>query len=200
MSQATTGANILEPDSHQSEVPDAKYSELRVVLDSVIQALAPGLKMQVVSRYLGETTVDEYERLVLQPAWLRMALRAKGDALVVKLLKENWEHTGTTAIVRSIYGIPSSTLHREKDRGGVIAYRRSDKGDFVYPLEQFGEDTIHEWAGELVSAVGNGDAALQFLYVKRASLGGKGFAEAFREDAAATVEPFRKSIRRLAAE
>ncbi len=200
MSQAAMKvSNVLEVQ-REPEVPEQTYTQLRNVINALIGGLPPRVRALLVSRYLGETTIEEYRNLNAQPAWLREVLRNSGDALVVRLLKENWEHTGTTAIVRATFGIPSSTLHREKDRGGVIAYRRSDKDDFVFPLEQFAEDIIHDWARELVNAVGNGAAALQFFYAKRASLGGRSFAEAFRADADATVKPFRKSIRRLAAE
>jgi hypothetical protein len=177
-----------------------KYPEISRLFDALIETLTPGHKVDVVAKYLAQTSDDEYQMLLAKPVWSKMLLATRGDAIVIRLLKNNWEHVGTTAMVRMLFGIPSSTLHREKDQGGVIAYRRGIKGEYFYPLEQFAKDTIYEWAKELVNAVGNGAPALQFLYAERASLEGKSFADAFRENPAGTVEPFRKSIRRLIAE
>jgi hypothetical protein len=125
--------------------------------------------------------MDEIKSMTAKPEWLRGYLGRKGDVQVLGLLKLNGDHVGRSSTVREKYGIPPSTLHREKDTGKVIAFRPTKQDDFVFPLEQFGPDHVHEWPAIVIQAVGNGAPALHFLYVGRKQLGGESFAEAMRE-------------------
>ena len=185
------------------DIPSESYDMLRRTIDAVTHQLTPSLRALMVAEYLGQTTRLEARKLSAHPGWLRMVLRKRGDALVVKLLKDNWEYTGNSASIREQFNIPTSTLHREKDAGHAIAYRPDETGDFLFPLEQFNTNGLQDWASEVVRAVGNGTPALHFLYTKREIMKGKSFAEALRENRsenAHVVELLLKATRRLAVE
>jgi len=184
-------------------IPAEPYERLQRTIDAVTYGIPSELRVLMVAEYLGEATQFEARKLSTRPAWLRTILRNRGGALVSKLLKDNWEHTGNSAAVREMFGIPPSSLHRFKDEGAVIAYRLDESGDFLFPLEQFIPNGIEDWAQVVVDAVGNGAPALHFLYTKRTSLDGRSFAEALREDGGTRdvlVKSLLKAAQRLAAE
>lgn len=185
------------PETHISG-----YGLLSRTIDAVTREWPPGWRSILVSQYLGRSTRNELRVLFARPEWLRAILLQQGHEVLTRLLKENWEHVGTSKIITELYGVPPSTLHRDKDRGAVIAYRPADTTEFLFPFEQFAAGGIRrDWAGALVSVVGNGAPALQFLYVKRRSLAGRSFAEALRAgDSEETNTILLSAIERLAAD
>ena len=183
------------------EVPKEFYELLCRTIEAVTHNLAPETKMLLLAKYQGDVTEGELKLLSAQPAWVRAVLRRRGATLVLNLIKENWAHMFSASAVRDIFGIPSSTLHRDKDGDRVIAFRVPGATEFLFPAEQFSPGEVDVWARDLISTVGNGAPALQFLYVKRPSLGGKSFAETLRGvKTPETIENLRHGIARLGAE
>lgn len=188
------------PDAAQ--FPASTYDRVSRTIDAVTSDLPPGMSSLILSEYVGRRAQEELEHLSRRPDWMRASLLRAGQDVLVRLAKENWEHAGTSATVRTRFGIATSTLHRAKDEGQVIAFRPSAEGEFMFPLEQFTQGEIEEWPEKVVAAVGNGGPSLHFLYTKRASLDGRSFADIFRQDTDRTeaIRLITEAAERLGAE
>jgi hypothetical protein len=202
MSQTKARATFQPGVVEESAIPWDSYELLSRTIGAVTHNIEPPLAALMLSRYLDEATRLGFRKLSARPPWLRTILRNRGDAVLLELLRENWEYLGTSATVRELCHVASSTLHREKDQGAVIAYRPLGSGEFLFPLEQFGEAGTSDWARAVVEAVGNGGPSLHFLYSKRESLGGKSFAQTLRVPnlKSAAIEHLLKAVHALAAE
>lgn len=182
-----------------SESPD--LPAFRALIDAAARFIAPKDTLSFLEIILDERIRQEFERLTAQPEWLRFHLHQKGDAILLRLLQANLDHLGSSSVVRDKFRVATSTLHREKDAGRVIAYRPGAQADFVFPLEQFAPDLIQKWPAAIIAAVGNGGPALHFLYVSREQLGHQSFAEALRHPAGRDVPALiERTARRLVAE
>jgi hypothetical protein len=200
MSQSSTASKNLV-DSLPSVANSPDFEKFRGVIGALAEMFAQPLVLPMLNELLRDRVQKEYARLAAQPDWLRQHLELQGEVLLVQLLKANWEHLGGSAFVTRKFGIPRSTLHREKDAGTVIAFRPGKEDDFVFPLEQFEPGGIQGWADAVVRAVGNGAPALHFLYVPRKQLENESFAEALRTPKGRDVPALiRKTAARLAAE
>ncbi len=157
-----------------------EYAKFRSAVESVAAFVSPGSVLPMLDELIHEQIQKELTQLSARPDWLRGQLSLRGDAITAELLVNNRDNVAGTAYVCETFGIPRSTLHREKDSGGLIAYRPRKDAEFVFPLEQFEKGGALPWAADIVEAVGNGAPAIHFLYVPREQLEGVSFAEALR--------------------
>jgi hypothetical protein len=116
----------------------------------------------------------------MKPADYRQTLDGLGDALMRWLVNANRGHLVGSATVARRFRVPRSALERARHAGRVIAYQPNSASDFVYPVEQFSDEGIADWADDVIRAVENGAPALHLLYVPRESLGGESFAAVLR--------------------
>ncbi len=158
-----------------------EYAKFRSAVESVAAFVSPGSVLPMLDELIHEQIQKDLAQLTARPDWLRGQLTLRGDAITAELLVSNRDHVAGTAYVCETFGIPRSTLHREKDAGKVIAYRPRKDAEFVFPLEQFAEGGVLPWAEDIVAALGNGAPAVHFLYVPREQLGGQSFGAALRD-------------------
>jgi hypothetical protein len=178
---------VLPPDSAPprgdgtgSVAASPEYAKFRSAVESVAAFVPPSSVLPMLDELIHEQIQKELAHLSARPDWLRDQLVLRGDTITAELLVNNRDHVAGTAYVCETFGIPRSTLHREKDAGKVIAYRPRKDAEFVFPLEQFAEGGVLPWAADIVAAVDNGAPAIHFLYVRREQLGGVSFATALR--------------------
>lgn len=174
-------ADILGTSPCGPLVPSSEYARFRKLVDAAIGYAPPTVALEMLQAVLAEHLQRQIETVAVKPEWLRGALEQKGDLEVLELLKANSDHLGRSSTVHDRFGIPPSTLHRENGAGRAIAYRPTKKDDFLYPLEQFEAGRVLDWPADVIGAVGNGAAAIHFLYVPRKQLDNQGFARALRE-------------------
>jgi hypothetical protein len=158
-----------------------EYLRFRKLVDAAIGYAPPTVALEMLEAVLSEHLQQAIQTVSVRPEWLRGALEQKADVQVLEFLRANGDHLGRSSTVHERFGIAPSTLHRENSAGRAIAYRPSKKDDFLYPLEQFERGRVLDWPAEVVGAVGNGAAALHFLYVPRKQLDNHSFAQALRE-------------------
>jgi len=158
-----------------------EYAKFRSAVESVAAFVSPGSVLPMLDELIHEQIQKDLAQLTARPDWLRGQLSLRGDAITAELLVNNRDNVAGTAYVCEAFGIPRSTLHREKDAGRVIAFRPGKEGEFVFPLEQFEKGGVLPWAADIVEAVGNGAPAVHFLYVPREQLGGQSFAAVLRD-------------------
>src|SRR5579863_1141540 len=158
-----------------------EYLRFRKLVDAAIGYAPPAVALEMLQAVLSEHLQQQIQAVSVRPEWLRGALEQKADLQVLKFLRANSDHLGRSSTVYERFGVAPSTLHRENAAGRAIAYRPTKKDDFLYPLEQFERGRILEWPAEVIGAVGNGAAALHFLYVPRRQLDDRSFAQALRE-------------------
>lgn len=176
-------------------------STFRRIVVAAGSALNIDEMVEELSAITRDTLHEQYDSIVRRPAWLRTQLENAGETDVLRMLKANADFVGPTAFIVDRFQIPRSTLHREKDAGRVIAYRPAADDEFVYPFEQFSQNGAQPWAAEIVKAVGNGSAAIHFLYVPRKSLDDESFAEAMRDPRGRNVPALiAKALAKLTAE
>jgi len=183
MSQVTLPPNHDDPyDGAGPKVAATpEYAKFRLAVESVAAFVSPGSVLPMLDELIHEQIQKDLAQLTARPDWLRGQLNLRGDAITAELLVNNRDHVAGTAYVCETFGIPRSTLHREKDAGKVIAFRPGKEGEFVFPLEQFEKGGVLTWAADIVEAVGNGAPAIHFLYVPREQLGGQSFGAALRD-------------------
>jgi hypothetical protein len=176
----------------------SEYAKFRSAVESVAAFVSPGSVLPMLDELIHEQIQKELTQLSARPDWLRGQLSLRGDAITAELLVKNRDSVAGTAYVCETFGIPRSTLHREKDAGKVIAYRPRKDAEFVFPLEQFEKGGALPWAAEIVEAVGNGAPAIHFLYVPREQLGGVSFADTLHAvDGPDTREIMQAALTRL---
>jgi hypothetical protein len=158
-----------------------EYAKFRLAVESVAAFVSPGSVLPMLDELVHEQIQKDLAQLTARPDWLRGQLTLRGDAITAELLVNNRDHVAGTAYVCETFGIPKSTLHREKDEGKVIAYRPRRDAEFVFPLEQFEKGGAKPWAADIVNAISNGAPSIHFLYVPREQLGGVSFADTLRE-------------------
>lgn len=176
----------------------AEFQRFRKLVDAAIDYAPPRKSLRMLEAILSERLRHEFHVVATRPEWMRRSLEHKADVQLLELLKANSDHLGRSSTIRQRFGIALSSLHRDNASGRIIAYRPTEKDDFLYPFEQFANGRVEEWAAEVVGAVGNGGPALHFLYVPRKQLGGRSFAQALREPAdSGVVGLIRKTVARL---
>lgn len=190
--------DLLGPSPCGPIMQSPEYARFRKLVDAAIGYAPPAAALEMLHAVLAEHLQQQIRTVSVRPEWIRGALEQKGDLEILELLKANSDHLGRSSTVQDRFGIPPSTLHRENGAGRAIAYRPTKKDDFLYPLEQFEAGRLKDWPADVIGAVGNGAAALHFLYVPRKQLESRSFAQALREpggrDVAALI---RKAAARL---
>jgi hypothetical protein len=183
-------------------IPDPTFERVSRLIEAATYDLSPERKMEVLMRVLQDLLDRESRVPESLSQLLRSALRARGQALLMRLLRENWEHIGSAATVRERFSIANSTLYRAKEKGSVIAFRPPDGSDFLFPLEQFSSNKIAPWAAEVVHAGKNGAPAICFLYVKRRQMRWRSFADGLRDpkQRKATVQKLLSAAQNVAAD
>lgn len=159
-------------DGAVSVAASPEYAKFRSAVESVAAFVPQASVLPMLDELIHEQIQKELTQLSARPDWLRGQLNLRGDAITAELLVNNRDNVAGTAYVCETFGIPRSTLHREKDAGTVIAYRPRKDAEFVFPLEQFIEGGVQSWAADIVAAVGNGAPAIHSLYIPRKQLDG----------------------------
>lgn len=182
MSHVVNSATNLGGEGGLSIAASPEYAKFRSAVESVAAFVSPTSVLPMLDELLHEQIQKELSQLSARPEWLRKQLGRRGDAITAELLGGNRDYVAGAAYVCETFGLPRSTLHREKDAGKVIAYRPNKSADFVFPLEQFEKGGVYPWAEGIVDAVGNGAPAIHFLYVPREQLEGLSFGSALRDN------------------
>jgi len=156
----------------------AKY---RNVFESVAMLIPARERTNVMIDLLSDYVHDLVLKESTGPKALRKVLELKGLNVLAKLLRNNRDSLADASTIVEKFGIAASTLHRKRGEGSIIAYRPNESIDFLYPMEQFENGAVRDWAKTVVDAVGNGGAAIHLLYVPRVDVRNRNVADLLRE-------------------
>lgn len=89
--------------------------------------------------------------------------------------------------VGRLLGLTKSAVRKAKRENRLLAFKLLGRpGDF-FPIFQLEKGKVRPWIGPLLSVIGNGMPAIQFLTVKRRSLDGASYFNLLRDDSQAKI-------------
>lgn len=190
-------SNVLETSEAKAIPVTFEADKYTAAIDGIVALVPAHERLTLLGNCLRGLALRELRIGLNSGPMYRGMLRLGGASVTASLIK-NLGACIRASEVEEEFSIPASTLHHWKNAGRAIAFRPPETADDFFPAVQFSARAVAPWAAAVITATGNGAAAVHFLAVPRKQLDGICFAEALRDGHAGTAEKIAETARKRA--